>query len=130
MRIVLCNGCFDLLHYGHILHLQAAKELGDRLIVGLTKDEFINKGKGRPVFSLEERAHCLKALRCVDEVLPCTDALDALMSCRPNIFVKGKDYRGKIEKDHEDFCRQSKIKIVFTDTPMYSSTQLLHYYGP
>jgi rfaE bifunctional protein nucleotidyltransferase chain/domain len=127
--VVLANGCFDPLHYGHILHLQAARKMGNRLVVGLTKDEFVNKGEGRPVFTLEERMHCLKALRCVDDILPCTDALDALMAIRPNIFVKGKDYKGKIEKDHEDYCRQSGIKIAFTDTKLWSSTALLHYYA-
>lgn len=127
--MVLVNGCWDVLHYGHIIHLQEARKLGDRLIVSVTRDEFVNKGEGRPVFNLEQRSACLKALRCVDEVYPCVDALDALMSCAPDIFVKGKDYRGKLEKDHEDYCRQSKIKIAFTDTPKFSSTHLLHYYA-
>ena len=66
MRIVQAHGCFDLLHLGHIRHLQAAKAAGDYLIVTVTPDEFVSKGPGRPVFPLEQRMEALRALACVD----------------------------------------------------------------
>lgn len=128
MRIVLANGVFDILHYGHIKHLQAARKLGQRLVVSVTIDEYVNKGPGRPVFPYELRAEVLRALRCVDEVIPCVDAYHALARIRPNIFVKDREYEGKIEPHHEAYCKENHIEIVFTDEKTYSSTELLHFY--
>lgn len=95
------------------------------VVVGLTKDAFVNKGPKRPVFDEDQREHVLRALSCVSDVVRCADAMDALILVKPDIFVKGKDYRGKIEEEHENYCRSSGIKIVFTDTPLFSSTKLL-----
>src|SRR5438045_1855969 len=67
-RLVLCNGTFDLMHMGHIRHLQRAREEGDVLMVTLTGDAYVNKGPGRPVFSEDLRAETLAALACVDFV--------------------------------------------------------------
>ena len=66
---ILCHGVFDMLHPGHIIHLQKAKSLADILIVSITADKFVNKGPGRPVFSEIERARVLSALKIVDFVL-------------------------------------------------------------
>jgi glycerol-3-phosphate cytidylyltransferase-like family protein len=97
-------------------------------VVSVTKDQYVNKGKGRPVFTCEQRMEMLRELRCVSEVVPCMDALDALVQVNPDIFVKGKEYKGKLDPEDEEFCKEAKIKIVFTDTPKFSSTQLLRYY--
>ena len=67
-KIAHCHGCFDLLHPGHLKHFQAASEKGDVLVVTLTKDEYVNKGPGRPVFNHHLRAESIAALECVDYV--------------------------------------------------------------
>jgi len=110
------------------MHLEAARQLGDKLVVGVTLDQHVNKGPGRPVFSVWQRIRMLEALRCVDKAFYCANALDALSSMKVDVFVKGKEYEGRIETEHEDYCRAHGIEIHFTDTPKLSSTALLHYY--
>jgi rfaE bifunctional protein nucleotidyltransferase chain/domain len=127
-KVVLANGCFDPFHYGHLLHLQAARTLGEVLIVSVTRDKYVNKGPGRPVFDEEKRAAVIRALACVDEVVLADDALDALQKVDPDVFVKGRDYYGKIEPQHAAYCKARGIRIVFTDGPTWSSTKLLRHY--
>jgi D-beta-D-heptose 7-phosphate kinase/D-beta-D-heptose 1-phosphate adenosyltransferase len=95
-RIVMTNGCFDLLHVGHITYLEAAKSLGDRLIVAVNDDCSVQrlKGKGRPINKLPERMVLLCALRCVDWVVPFSeDTPESLIAkVLPDILVKGGDY--------------------------------------
>lgn len=95
-RIVFTNGCFDLLHRGHITYLSHAKALGDLLIVGINSDASVCalKGPGRPITTLEDRAHLLAALSCVDYVVPFDDSTphDLIRLVRPDVFVKGGDY--------------------------------------
>ena len=95
-RIVFTNGCFDILHAGHVSYLKKARELGDRLIVGINSDESVNrlKGNGRPINTLEDRIAVLKALECVDEVIPFEEdtPLELIKKVHPDILVKGDDY--------------------------------------
>lgn len=95
-RIVLANGCFDLLHVGHIRYLQGAKELGDILIVGLNSDQSarILKGQSRPLFPQDERAEMLAALACVDYVtiFPELTVENLILALKPDIQAKGTDY--------------------------------------
>jgi D-beta-D-heptose 7-phosphate kinase/D-beta-D-heptose 1-phosphate adenosyltransferase len=95
-RIVLTNGCFDLLHPGHMVHLQQARDLGDVLFVALNSDRSVRelKGEGRPVYGETERALALSALACVDLVVVFdeTSPLAAIEALRPEIYVKGGDY--------------------------------------
>ena len=102
--------------------------MGDELWVSVTPDSQVNKGPHRPVFKDSYRAHMLSWLRCVDRAAIYTSTLDALRLVKPAIFVKGKEYDGKIEKAHLDFCKDNGIEIKFTDTPKFSSTALLRYY--
>lgn len=125
-RIVLANGCFDVFHIGHLLYLQEAATLGDRLVVAVTRDAFVNKGPNRPMFDEVQRAAIIRALRCVDEVILSDDSLDALEAIKPAIFVKGKDYIGGIEKRHSDYCKAHGIEIRFTDQTVYSSTRIIN----
>ncbi len=67
-KVALCHGCFDLLHVGHIKHFEAAKALGDVLVVTVTPDRFVNKGPGRPAFPEKLRMEAIAALECVDFV--------------------------------------------------------------
>lgn len=94
--VVWTNGCFDLLHPGHVRSLQAAKRLGDVLIVGLNSDESVRqlKGPGRPVLSELERAEVLSALTCVDYVVifPETRPDVALLRFKPDVHCKGAEY--------------------------------------
>lgn len=95
-RLVLANGCFDLLHVGHIRYLRAAKQLGDVLIVALNSDASVGriKGRGRPLVSQEERAEIVAALDCVDYVVTFEeDTVDRVVArLRPDVHAKGTDY--------------------------------------
>ena len=95
-HIALTNGCFDLLHVGHVRLLQAAAEQGDCLVVALNSDASIraNKGAGRPLVPLEERMEVLAALACVDYVtsFPETTADDLLRTLQPEVHCKGTDW--------------------------------------
>jgi rfaE bifunctional protein nucleotidyltransferase chain/domain len=95
-RIVLANGCFDLLHVGHVRYLAAARQLGDVLFVGLNGDASVGrlKGRGRPLVPAAERAEILAALECVDHVvLFDEETADGLVRrLRPHVHAKGTDY--------------------------------------
>ena len=95
-RLVLANGCFDLLHVGHVRYLQAARDLGDALVVGLNSDASVRrlKGAGRPVMPAAERAELVAALRGVDAVVVFEeDSAETLITrLRPDVHAKGTDY--------------------------------------
>jgi rfaE bifunctional protein nucleotidyltransferase chain/domain len=95
-RIVLANGCFDLLHVGHVRYLRAARALGDILLVGINSDASVRrlKGPGRPLMPADERAELVGALAAVDAVLVFDDdRADALIAeLRPDLHAKGTDY--------------------------------------
>src|SRR3990167_2470846 len=119
--IVQAHGCFDILHYGHLLHLKFAKSLGDHLVVTITADQYITKGPGRPVFNDAQRAEMLRELRCVDEVqiIHAPDAVTALEAIKPDIYVKGREYEGQLPE--LDFCKTFGIRVVFSDEAVHSS---------
>ena len=95
-KIVFTNGCFDILHRGHITYLNRAKALGDVLIVGLNSDDSVRrlKGPNRPINSLEDRAQILAALSCIDHIVSFNSDTprELIRVIRPDIFVKGGDY--------------------------------------
>jgi rfaE bifunctional protein nucleotidyltransferase chain/domain len=95
-RVVVTNGCFDLLHRGHVEYLQGARELGDVLLVGVNGDAAVRelKGEGRPIHPELDRALVLAALECVTAVcvFPGTRATEFLERARPTCWVKGGDY--------------------------------------
>jgi len=96
-RIVFTNGCFDLLHAGHVRYLAAARASGDALVVGLNSDASVKAIKGplRPVVSQQERAEVLAALACVDFVIlfDTPDPLPLIRALRPDVLVKGADWK-------------------------------------
>ena len=95
-KIILTNGCFDLLHVGHVRYLRGAKELGGKVVVAVNSDESARalKGKGRPVTKEQERAELLAALQDVDAVVifPEKDVIAIIQELRPDIHAKGTDY--------------------------------------
>ncbi len=95
-RIVFTNGCFDLLHIGHVRYLEKAKTLGDVLVVGVNSDASVRKLKGpkRPILPQEERTGILSGLGCVDyiTIFPEIDPLKLITSLRPDVLVKGGDW--------------------------------------
>jgi len=93
VKVVLCHGTFDLLHYGHILMFRVARTMGDRLIVSITGDRYVNKGDGRPVFNERQRRDWISECRSVDEchIIQEPTGVPAILKYRPNIYAKGRD---------------------------------------
>ncbi|TRW92989.1 PfkB family carbohydrate kinase [Candidatus Methylobacter oryzae] len=134
--VALCHGTFDLLHIGHIRHLQSASKQADHLLVSVTADEFVNKGPGRPVFNEYLRAENIAALACVDQVAinHAVTAVEVLDQVKPDLYVKGSDYKstsdditGNIQHEKEAVERHGG-RIFFTDELTSSSTRLLNEY--
>lgn len=134
-KIVHCHGCFDLMHPGHIKYFQAAKRMGDILVVTVTPDRFVDKGPGRPVFNENLRAESIAALECVDYVAinKWPTAEETLRLLRPNIYVKGQEFErledktGKIQKEAE-VVREVGAELRFTHETVFSSTELINKY--
>lgn len=132
-KIILCHGCFDLMHPGHIKHLEAAKRMGDILVVTITPDVYIDKGEKRPVFNQNLRAESISALECVDYVAinKWPTACEILRLLKPHIYVKGQEYKnlqdktGKIQKEAE-VIKEIKGEIKFTNEIVFSSTKLIN----
>ena len=124
--IVLANGCFDILHAGHVAHLQEAALLGGELVVALTIDEAVNKGPGRPINSWRDRKAVLMALRCVDRVVPCRNGAEAILEVKPQFYVKGRDYRLLgLKSSEKNACLHVGAKIEFTKAEKMSSTSII-----
>ena len=126
MKIVLANGCFDIFHYGHLKHLEAARKLGDKLWVSVTRNEFVNKGEGRPYFDELQRLEVIKSLRCVSFAFLTESSIEALRFAKPKVFVKGKGYEYCMRLEDGEYCKENGIEIAFTDEPTYSSTKILN----
>ena len=140
--IVHCHGVFDLLHVGHIKHLRKAKEYGDKLVVTVTSDRYVNKGSGRPVFNQTLRSEVLAALDSVNYVAinDTPTAVSSIKVIKPNIYCKGKDYKdfneditGEIKNELKEL-KKIKGKIVFTKEMTFSSSRLINrstdFYSP
>ena len=131
-RIVHCHGCFDLMHIGHIRHLQAARAMGDVLVVTVTADAHVDKGEGRPAFTEHERAESLAALACVDFVAVNRDrtAAAAIRRLRPQYYVKGQVGEDPGERSANLQLEIETVRAVggevrFTHEVVCSSTALL-----
>lgn len=123
---VMANGCFDVFHIGHLLHLEAARKMGDFLVVSVTDDAYVNKGPDRPIFNSMQRAAILRGLRCVHHVIIAKDVIEAMQVILPDIFVKGDEYEDKLEPKHVEYFKEHGIDVRFTNTPKFSSTALLN----
>jgi D-glycero-beta-D-manno-heptose 1-phosphate adenylyltransferase len=127
-RVVLANGCFDVLHVGHVRYLEGAKALGDILVVGVNSDEQVRaqKGEGRPLVPERERAEVLAALRAVDFVTifpePTVEAL--LFSIRPDIHAKGTDYTEETVPERGVVRSYGGRVAIVGDPKDHSSTEM------
>jgi D-glycero-beta-D-manno-heptose 1-phosphate adenylyltransferase len=128
-RIVLANGCFDLLHVGHVRYLEGAKAVGDILVVGINSDRQTRalKGERRPFMPEHDRAELVSSLRCVDRVTifdePTVEEL--IRAIRPDFHAKGTDYTtGTVPE--RDIVRECGGKVVIVGDPKdHSSTNLI-----
>lgn len=132
--VVLCHGVFDLVHPGHIIHFENAKQMGDILAVSITAAKYVRKGPGRPYFNDEMRLKFLSAISCIDYVMLSEGYTvdDIIEAAEPDLYVKGQEY-AKAEDDITGMIRE-EIKLVrehggdiaYTTGEVFSSTKLIN----
>ena len=135
--IGLCHGVFDLIHYGHILHFEAAKNECDFLFVSITSDQFIKKGPNRPIHSHFERLYFLKNLKFIDFAFIATgeSGVDSINLVKPDIYFKGNDYKNnfkdKTKKIFLEIKALKKIggKVFYTNKKHMSSSKIINEQG-
>ncbi|MCW8916140.1 MAG: PfkB family carbohydrate kinase [Magnetovibrio sp.] len=133
-QVVMAHGVFDVLHLGHVRHLNRAKEEGDVLIVSITDDEFVNKGPDRPFFTARVRAEMLASLDIVDGVVVNhgASAIPMLKRIKPDVYVKGSDYANPADDVTGKITAEQKAveahggRITFTDDVVFSSSNLIN----
>ena len=128
-RIAFANGCFDLLHVGHVRYLQGAREQGDVLVVGVNSDRSVTalKGPGRPLLKAEARCELVAALECVDYVVV-FDELNAesvLRDLRPDVHCKGTDYSVETVPEHEVMKALGGVVRIVGDAKSHSTRELV-----
>jgi D-glycero-beta-D-manno-heptose 1-phosphate adenylyltransferase len=128
-RITLANGCFDLLHVGHVRYLRAAKELGGKVIVAVNADASVRelKGEGRPVTPAEERAEIIAALADVDAVVifPEKDVRAIIREIRPDFQVKGTDYTAENVPEGDEVEACGGRVVIVGDPKDHSATEII-----
>ena len=128
MKTVFTNGCFDVLHRGHVELLKFCKRIGDHVVVGINSDDSIRrlKGEGRPINTLKDRKMMLEELRCVDKVIVFEEdtPYSLIQSLNPDIIVKGGDYTPEqvVGKDLAEV-------VIFGTIDGYSSTKTIKSFG-
>jgi D-glycero-beta-D-manno-heptose 1-phosphate adenylyltransferase len=127
--ITLANGCFDLLHVGHVRYLRSAKELGGRLIVAINSDESVRalKGEGRPLMPAEERAEILAALADVDAVVifPEPNVRELIREIRPDVQAKGTDYTAATVPEHDVVVECGGRVEIVGDPKNHSASEII-----
>ena len=128
-RIAFANGCFDLLHVGHVRYLQGAREEGDVLVVGVNSDRSVTalKGPGRPLLKAEARCELVAALECVDYVVV-FDELNAesvLRDLRPDVHCKGTDYSVETVPEREVMKALGGVVRIVGDAKSHSTRELV-----
>ncbi len=128
-KVVLGNGCFDLIHVGHVRYLQGAKALGDLLVVGINSDDSVRalKGAGRPLQPQDERAEMIASFECVDFVVlfddPTVEGL--LLALQPDIHAKGTDYTSESVPERETVRSYGGQVAIVGDPKEHSSRDLI-----
>src|SRR5664279_139674 len=134
--VVLAHGVFDLVHLGHVRHLEEARRCGNELVVTVTADRFVNKGPGRPAFPEQLRAQMVAALESVDWVAisDYPSAVPVLDALRPNVYVKGSDYADAASDLTGGIVEERRAvesyggRLVFTAEIAFSSSSLINRY--
>src|ERR687883_2087908 len=128
-RVVFANGCFDLLHVGHVRYLEAARGLGDLLVVGVNSDEQVRrlKGEGRPFVPERERAEVIAALRAVDYVTVFHEptVAELLIALRPDVHAKGTDYTEETVPEREVVRAYGGSVRIVGDPKDHSSSHMV-----
>lgn len=128
-RITLTNGCFDLLHVGHVRYLRAARELGGKVIVAVNSDESVRslKGEGRPMIPAGERAEILAALADVDAVVifPEKDVRAIIREIRPDFHAKGTDYTVESVPERAEVEACGGHVVIVGDPKNHSATEII-----
>ncbi len=128
--VALCHGCFDPLHLGHVMHFEAARKIADIVIVTVTPDIYVNKGKNRPYFNHYQRKYWIDSIRHIDmcAINLWDDAVETIKRTAPTYFVKGSEYK---DSTHLGFLLEKQAieklggTVYYTDTKKYSSTELI-----
>lgn len=129
-KLVVTNGCFDILHLGHVTYLEAAKQQGDLLLVGINSDSSVHelKGPSRPVNNEQDRAAIVASLGCVDAVCVFNDrsALNFLSAAQPDVWVKGGDYTiDSVNQDERRAVEKGGGKVIVVPIVRGKSTTSL-----
>jgi rfaE bifunctional protein nucleotidyltransferase chain/domain len=128
-QIVLTNGCFDILHVGHIRYFHAAKQLGGKLVVALNADESVRKlkGAGRPVMNEQERAEILAALADIDAIVvfPEPDVRAIIREIHPDVQAKGTDYTAESVPERDELVSYGGRVAIVGDPKDHSTTEIL-----
>ena len=128
-RIVLTNGCFDVLHAGHVRYLQGAREFGDYLVVAINSDEQVKKlkGDGRPILGERDRAELVAALEVVDAVtiFPEATVEELLLAMRPDVHAKGTDYTENTVPERETVKSYGGQVAIVGDPKNHSTSDLI-----
>lgn len=128
-KVILTNGCFDLLHVGHIRYLHAAKELGGKVVVALNSDASVRqiKGQGRPLMNEQERAEILAALSDVDAVVIFSepDVRAIIREIRPDVQAKGTDYSADSVPERDEVVAYGGRVAIVGDPKDHSTTEFL-----
>jgi rfaE bifunctional protein nucleotidyltransferase chain/domain len=128
-RITLANGCFDLLHVGHVRYLHAAKEIGGRLVVAINSDDSVRslKGEGRPLMPAEERAEILSALADVDAVVifPERDVRAIIRDIHPDVQAKGTDYTAESVPEADTVREYGGRVAIVGDPKDHSASEII-----
>ncbi len=128
-KITLANGCFDMLHVGHVRYLRAAKALGGRLVVGINADDSVRKlkGAGRPLMPAEERAEILAALSDVDAVVifPEPDVRALIRDIRPDVHAKGTDYTAESVPERDVVIECGGRVAIVGDPKDHSTSEMM-----
>ena len=127
----MVHGVFDIIHFGHILYFEEAKSKVDYLIVSITSDQYVNKGPGKPIFTLKKRMKVLESIKSIDEVIISDNktAIENINKIRPDIYIKGKDYKN-IKNDlskqiiFEKSCRKVWGKTSVHQYELHSSSSI------
>lgn len=127
-KIILTNGCFDLLHVGHVRYLDGAKSLGGYLVTAINSDEQVKrqKGEGRPLVLADERAEMVASLRCVDVVTVFDESTveELIRALKPDFHAKGTDYTAETVPEKDIVAEYGGTVVIVGDPKDHSSTEM------